>query len=187
MNLSAIAAIAENFAIGRKGQLLCHIPGDLPRFKSITVGHPIIMGMNTFRSFPNGALPNRHNIVITHHPLDNQIISSSTTLNFVSSLEQALSVAEQFTHKSSTFNSDNQHNHSEEEPETFIIGGGQIYKQSFPLVKQLYLTLIYANFPDADAFFPEFSFDDWMMIFREDHQASPHNPYAYSFTDLRRK
>ena len=66
--ISIIVAVADDLAIGKDNGLLCHIPGDLKRFKELTTGHTVIMGHKTLESLPNGPLPNRRNIVITHHP-----------------------------------------------------------------------------------------------------------------------
>ena len=66
--LSIIVAVADDLAIGKDNGLLCHIPGDLKRFKELTTGHTVIMGRKTLESLPNGPLPNRRNIVITHRP-----------------------------------------------------------------------------------------------------------------------
>ena len=63
--LALIAAIAENNAIGFENKLIYWLPNDLKRFKALTTGHTIIMGSNTFRSLPKGALPNRRNIVLS--------------------------------------------------------------------------------------------------------------------------
>ena len=70
MKVSVIVVVDENFAIGYKNGLLCHLPADLKHFKSLTTGKTIIMGRKTFESLPNGALPNRENIVLTR---DNSI------------------------------------------------------------------------------------------------------------------
>ena len=67
MSLSAIVVIAENGAIGKDNDLLCHLPADLKHFKQITMGHTIIMGRRTFESLPKGALPGRENIVVTRN------------------------------------------------------------------------------------------------------------------------
>lgn len=64
---SIIVAIAENNAIGNKGELVYHIPADLKRFKALTTGHTVLMGRKTFQSLPKGALPNRRNIVLTRN------------------------------------------------------------------------------------------------------------------------
>ena len=66
-NLSIIAAVARNNAIGKGGDLLCHLSADLQRFKALTTQHTIIMGRRTFESLPKGALPNRRNIVVTRN------------------------------------------------------------------------------------------------------------------------
>ena len=65
--IALIAAVAEKGAIGRNQQLLCHLPNDLKHFKTLTSGHTVVMGRKTFESLPNGALPNRKNIVLTHN------------------------------------------------------------------------------------------------------------------------
>ena len=163
-SISIIAALSENFAIGKNNQLLCHIPGDLKRFKSITSGHTVIMGRNTLNSLPNGPLPNRQNIVITHHPetLPDGCIPAA-------SFDDALKLC------------------SSDGSEVFVIGGGQIYTQAFPYATKFYLTLIHSSFPDADAFFPEFDYSAFCEVFREDHAASDLCPYDFSFIDLVRK
>ena len=66
--IALIAAVADNGAIGRNQQLLCHLPNDLKHFKTLTSGHTVVMGRRTFESLPKGALPNRRNIVLTHNP-----------------------------------------------------------------------------------------------------------------------
>ena len=66
--ISIIVAIAENYAIGKKGDLLCHLPNDLKHFKEITGGKTVMMGERTFFSLPKHPLPNRRNIVLTDVP-----------------------------------------------------------------------------------------------------------------------
>ena len=63
--ITIIAAVAKNRAIGYKNKLIYWLPNDLKRFKTLTTGHTIIMGRNTFLSLPKGALPNRRNIVLS--------------------------------------------------------------------------------------------------------------------------
>ena len=121
------------------------------------------MGRRTFQSLPKGALPGRRNIVISHNP-----DFEAPGAEVFTSLEEALK---------STGNSSQQ---------AFIIGGGQLYTSSFPLVDNLYLTQLHASFPDADTFFPEFNLKDWKELEREDHLADERNPYDYSFITLER-
>ena len=89
--ISAIVAIARDGAIGKNGDLLWHLSADMKHFKSITMGHSIVMGRTTFESFPKGALPGRQNIVVTrnadYHP-ENVTIAQiyAATIDMVSTI-----------------------------------------------------------------------------------------------------
>lgn len=159
MSFSIIAAVAENYAIGKDNDLLCHLPGDLKRFKQITSGNTVIMGRKTFLSLPNGALPNRRNIVI----------SRSQNLNFknveiVASIGEAIKICDA-------------------DKENFIIGGGEIYKQFLPFVDKIYLTKIHAVF-DGDTFFPELNCDDWNVEIEAEN--TEHEP-NFSYINVTKK
>ena len=160
-NISIIVAIAQNFAIGKNNELLFHLPNDLKRFKQITTGHPVIMGRNTLLSLPKGALPNRRNIVISDIPEE-----KFDRCEMVSSIEAAAAAVK-------------------DEQEAFIIGGGMIYRQFFPLAGKLYLTLVHQDF-DADVYFPAIDYSEWDELFREDH-SDDKNGFEYSYLDLKRK
>lgn len=141
--LSIIVAVADNNAIGCHNKLIWHISEDLQRFKRLTTSHTVIMGRKTFESIGR-ALPNRHNIVITHDA--NLKIEGVTVVNSIESAIEAVSA---------------------DETETFIIGGGEIYHQTLPMAQKLYLTRVH-ECPDADAFFPEIDAKEWREISRED-------------------
>ncbi|BBE18980.1 dihydrofolate reductase [Aquipluma nitroreducens] len=160
-NISIIVAIAQNFAIGKNNDLLFHLPNDLKRFKEITTGHPVIMGRNTLLSLPKGALPNRRNIVISDIPGE-----KFERCEMVTSIEAAAAAVK-------------------DEQEAFIIGGGMIYRQFFPLVGKLYLTLVHRDF-DADVYFPEIDYSEWEEVFRENH-SDEKNGFDYSYINLKRK
>lgn len=162
-NISIIAAVADDGAIGSRGGLLCHISADLRHFKAVTGGHTVIMGRRTFDSLPKGALPNRRNIVVTRNPS-----FQAPGTEAASSLEEALAMA----------GSDR---------EVFIIGGGQIYAEALPLASRLCLTLIHGSFPDADTHFPVIRQEEWTETEREDFPADDHVPYPFSFVTLERK
>lgn len=163
MALSAIVVIAENGAIGKNGDLLCHLPADLKHFKNITMGHTIIMGRRTWESLPKGALPGRKNVVITRNTDFN-----APGAEVYHSLEEALQA-------------------TDGDDKRFIIGGGMLYKEAFHLTHTLHLTRMHASFPDADTYFPEFNSEEWEEISREDHEADERNPHPYSFVELRRR
>lgn len=160
-NISIIVAIAQNFAIGKNNDLLFHLPNDLKRFKEITTGHPVIMGRNTLLSLPKGALPNRRNIVITDNPEE-----QFDRCEMVFSIEEAIHTVEN-------------------EEEAFIIGGGMIYRQFYPLAGKLYLTLVHKDF-DADVYFPEINYSEWDELSRED-LFDEKNGFEYSYLNLKRK
>lgn len=160
-NISIIVAIAQNFAIGKNNDLLFHLPNDLKRFKEITIGHPVIMGRNTFLSLPKGALPNRRNIVITDNKEE-----KFDRCEMVFSIEEAVKSVEN-------------------EPEAFIIGGGMIYRAFFPVAGKLYLTVVHQDF-DADIYFPEIDYSQWEELEREDLYDEK-NGFKYSNLNLKRK
>ncbi len=156
--ISIIVAIAENNAIGKDNDLLYHIPGDLPRFKKITSGHSVIMGRNTYLSLPNGALPNRKNIVISDNLKD-----CFDGCIIVHSIEEAIEKCMG-------------------ETEVFVIGGGMIYKQFMPIADKIYLTKVHEK-PEADTFFPEIKEDEWKISEVEERKnIAP----AHSYINLER-
>jgi dihydrofolate reductase len=159
MSLTIIVAIAKNNAIGKNNDLLWHISGDLKRFKQITTGHAVIMGRRTFFSLPNGALPNRRNIVITDCPED-----CCPGAEKVASIEEAISIC----------------NPNEE---NFIIGGGMIYAQFLPIADKIYLTVVDRDY-DADVFFPEINYDEWTIETEAEHSE---NDPPFKYLILRRR
>ena len=160
-NISIIVAIAENFAIGKNNDLLFHLPNDLKRFKEITSGHSLIMGRNTLLSLPKWPLPNRRHIVVSDKTDD-----VFPGCEVVFSIEEAVERVEG-------------------ENEAFIIGGGMIYRQFFPLAKKLYLTFVHQPF-EADIYFPEIDYSEWDETSREDFYDEK-NGFNYSYINLERK
>lgn len=158
-NISIIVAVAENNAIGKDNKLLCHISDDLKRFKKITTGNNIIMGKKTFKSLPNGPLPNRTNIVISddkNDKFDGCIMAYS--------IEDAIEKCS-------------------DEKENFIIGGGMIYRQFLKYANKLYITKIHKNF-EGDTFFPEVNFNEWELIKKEKFEVDEKNKHSYSYLIL---
>ena len=161
--LALIAAIANNNAIGLENKLLYWLPNDLKRFKELTTGHTIIMGSNTFRSLPKGALPNRRNIVLSRK--EKEFPGCET----FSSLEEALANC----------------NGTEL---VYVIGGEMLYRAALPLADILCLTEIDDTPEKADAFFPEFAKNEWEVIEQEEHTVDEKHAYNYRFvTYLRRQ
>jgi dihydrofolate reductase len=161
--ISIIAAIADNNAIGKDLQLLCHMPADMKRFKDLTTGHAVIMGRKTFESLPKGALPNRKNIVLTSMPEAGYVNCFACE-----SMHDALDLCEK-------------------EEIVFIIGGALVYRQALQRAEKMYITFIHNEFKDADTFFPIVNWDMWEEVEREDFPADDKNPYPYSFVTYTRK
>ncbi len=158
MILSHIVAASENNVIGINNTLPWHIPEDLKFFKDKTNNHIMIMGRKTFESLPGGKpLPNRLHIVITRNPG-----YSKPGAITVTSLNQALEESKKHTSKYGD--------------EVFIIGGGEIFKQSLDLVNKIYLTRIYKNI-DGDTFYPELNEDS----FKQTEKIDKTDPLEYSF------
>lgn len=158
MTISIIVAVAENDVIGFDNHLLWHISEDLKRFKSLTLGHHVIMGRKTFESVGK-PLPGRVNIVISRQ--DNYSKDGCTV---VKSLEEALEVAKN-------------------DSEVFIIGGGEIYKQALSITDKIYLTRIHAGFA-GDTFFPELKLTEWITESVTKGKPTNDEGLGYTFINL---
>ena len=161
--ISIIVAIAENYAIGKKGDLLCHMPADLKHFKEITSGKTVLMGERTFFSLPKHPLPNRRNIVLTDVP------------------------GKTFEGAESVYSLDELCAKVNPNEKAFVIGGGMVYRQMMPLADKLYITHIHHSWADADTFFPEIDPAIWEQTSAERHEADDKNPYAYTFCTYNRR
>ena len=159
---SIIACISKKHrAIGYQNRLLYAIPSDMTRFRMLTTGHTIIMGRKTFESLPNGALPNRHNIVIS------KTREQITGCEVFASLEEALAGSKEAA-----------------EEEYFIIGGASIYEQALPFADKLYLTIVEKEPEHADTFFPEINPAEWEVTEKEMRNE---NGLPFTFLTLYRK
>jgi len=128
--LKAIVAISENSVIGKNGDLPWRISEDLKWFKKITLGHTLLMGRKTWESLP-GALPKRENWV-----LSSTIKTNNSKIRVFKKIQDALDAARGRT--------------------LFIIGGGELYRQTLPLCDELYVSEVHRLIEDGDAFFPSF-------------------------------
>lgn len=164
MIISAIAAMSTNRVIGRDGDLPWHQSRDMKFFKATTMGHHIIMGRSNFASMNFRPLKGRTNIVLTRNPF---FITSSALV--MHSIEEALSYAQ-----------------AEGEEEVFIIGGGEIYKQSLHLLDKIYLTEVISEV-HGDTYFPEIDMNEWTLVSSETFEADDNNDFPMRFDVLLRK
>ncbi len=164
--ISIIAAIGMNRELGKQNGLLWHIPEDLKRFKTLTLGHPVIMGRNTFESIITALgkpLPERTNIVVMRNTESRCAAADEWHTMVAHSMEEALERAGEINDK-----------------EVFIGGGAQIYKLALPFADRLYLTLI-DDGKEADTFFPEYEQMFTKIISEEKKE---HDGLRYSFVTL---
>jgi dihydrofolate reductase len=161
--VALIVAASSNNAIGKNNELLWHLPNDLKFFKNTTWGFPVIMGRKTFEAV-NKPLPGRTNIVITRK----QDWKAEGVINVVD-LEDAIIKAGETNAK-----------------QIFIIGGGEIYKQSMSVADTIYMTRVDAVL-DGDTFFPVIDELDWALVSNEDFPADEKHAYAYSFQVWKKK
>jgi dihydrofolate reductase len=159
-NLSIIVAVAENNAIGRDNRLLWHISEDLKYFRQITSGHTVIMGRKTFESIGK-PLPNRRNIVVS------RTLAPQSGITVAPSVTDALQLAATDT-------------------EAFVIGGGTIYRDTFPLAQKLYITRVHEPYR-GDTFFPAIDAAEWQETSRTDFAGGAQFPHAFSFLVYVRK
>jgi dihydrofolate reductase len=158
--VSIVVATDERGAIGRDGGLPWHLPGDLKRFKALTMGKPIVMGRRTWQSIGR-PLPGRLNVVITR-----QAGFAADGATIVPSLDAAFAAAGDVD-------------------EVCVIGGAEVYRLALPRAGRIHLTRVNATVV-ADTFFPELDPSDWRETGREAHPADATHAYGYSFIELQR-
>lgn len=159
-----IAAAAENNALGKNNELLWRLPDDFKHFKKITSNHPIIMGRKTYESL-GGPLPNRTHFIITR----NENYKPDADVYVVKSLSLALKIAQDL------------------DENTFVIGGGEIYKMALERTDKIELTRVHESFEDADTFFPEIDESQWTLTREVFHKKDDNHPYSFSYLTYERK
>ncbi len=160
MTISIIAALADNGVIGLNNDLPWRQSSDLRRLKSLTMGHHLVMGRKTFDSIGK-PLSGRTIIVVTRGEFAEQ-----AGLLGASSIASALSLASS-------------------DPEPFILGGADIFRQTMAMADRMYLTYVHARV-DGDTFFPAFDAAEWKIVAEDSFPADEKNQYPYTFTNLER-
>jgi len=155
-----IAAVAENFALGKDNELVWHLPDDFKRFKQLTTNHYIIMGRKTFESFPK-PLPNRTHVIITR-----QKDYTAEGCLVVANLADALALIPK-------------------DENAFVIGGGEIYALALPYTDVIELTKVHARF-EADTFFPEIDAKQWKLVSEEYHPKDEKHLFDFTYETYRR-
>ncbi len=152
--VSLVAAVARDGGIGLGNELLVRLPGDLPRFKRITLGTPIVMGRKTWQSIGR-PLPGRRNLVVSR-----DASFAADGAETAASLDDALARAAPA-------------------PLVHVVGGAAIYALALPIADELQLTEVDAAFP-ADTFFPAWRRAEWQLVAHEPHETAEGLRYAFS-------
>ncbi|WP_338447932.1 dihydrofolate reductase [Niallia oryzisoli] len=160
--ISFIVAMDKNRVIGKDNKLPWHLPADLKFFKKVTMGHPIIMGRNTFESIGK-PLPGRENIIVTRNKEYKQ-----EGCTIIHSVKELLDLS------------------SRKDEEVFVIGGSELFQATFSVADRLYITKIEEEFA-GDTYFPEFNESNWVLVSQEKGEKDEKNPYDYFFTIYERK
>ena len=156
-----IAAVSENNALGKNNDLVWHLPDDFKRFKELTSGHYIVMGRKTFESFPK-PLPNRTHVIVSRQK--NYAPEGCLLAN---NLEEAIKLCP--TNEN-----------------IYIIGGGEIYKQSMAFADVLEITRVHHSF-EADTFFPTIDASIWQLTKEEFHPADEKHRYSFTYQTFLKK
>lgn len=157
--IQLVVAYSENRVIGRDNALPWRLPADLAHFKRTTMGHPIIMGRNTWESLGR-ALPGRPNLVVSRNA-DYQAEGASVH----PSLEAALQACDA--------------------TDTIcVIGGEQLFRHALPLAHEIVATEVHAHI-DGDTWFPELEQSAWEEIERLPQPEQ--NGYKFDFVKYRKK
>lgn len=162
--MKLILAADENWAIGKGGDLLCHLSGDLKYFKERTIGKTVVMGRKTLESLPGAKpLPKRQNIVLTSN--EDYKVEGAEIVHSEQELENLIK----------TLDAD----------DVMIIGGGKVYRDFLAKCDTCYITKIYKKF-DADTYFVNLDEDpDFEVVWKSDMQTE--NDINYQFFEYRRK
>ncbi len=155
--VAMVVAASTNNVIGKDNQLVWHLPNDLKFFKNTTWGFPVIMGRKTFEEV-NKPLPGRTNIVITR-----QVGWNHENVVTAATLDESIIKARETNAK-----------------KIFIIGGGEIYRQSMDIANKIIITRVHGQF-EGDTFFPVIDEQIWKLVSNEDFPADEKHAYAYSF------
>lgn len=162
VEISLVAAVADNGVVGADGGMPWHLPADLAHFKQLTLGKPVLMGRLTWESIGK-PLPGRRNLVLTRDPG-----WQAAGAERVGSLDEAVGAIR----KSGG-------------TELMVIGGAEVYREALPRAARIYLTRVRAE-PWGDTLFPELDPGEWREVARRERLSDEQNAWDLTFVVLER-
>jgi dihydrofolate reductase len=165
--IALVVAVAENGVIGGDNRLLWHLRTDLKRFRSLTLGRPVVMGRRTYDSIGR-PLPGRETVVLTR---DADFAAPGVTVahHLPEALESAEVLAERLGADS-----------------IMVAGGSDIFALTLPLAARIHLTRVEAA-PAGDRFFPPVDLQLFRETARQAHPAGPGDDHPFVFIDYERR
>ncbi len=160
MAVALVVAVSENGVIGAGGDLPWHLPRDLAHFRSLTVGHTVVMGRRTWDSIGR-PLIDRRNIVVTRNA-----DLAATGAEIVTDVAEALAAVD--------------------EDSIFVIGGGELYAHALPVATRVHLTRVHATI-DGDTHFEDLPADQWELVSSEQYGADGSHAHAMTFETWERR
>lgn len=170
--MKAIVIVDKNWAIGREGGLLVHLPGDLKYFKEKTLGHTMIMGRTTVEGLPKKkALPGRTTLVLTRKDKASMMNEDGTCIygenaRICASVEELEQIVGDLR-----------------ESDVFCAGGASVYEQLLPYCDEALVTVMEQEFP-ADRYFPKLPELGWELTWAS--EPLEENGVTYRFCTYRR-
>lgn len=162
--MNMIAAVDNNWAIGRNGRLLVTIPNDHKHFREETTGKVVVLGRKTLETFPQGLpLQGRTNIILSRDPQFR--VKGAEVVHSLEELRAGLKAYR--------------------EEDVYCVGGESIYRQLLPWCNRVHITKIDRSY-EADAWFPNLDKDpDWEIT--ADSEEQTYFDIAYTFLRYERK
>ena len=165
-SVSLIVARADNDVIGRDNDLVWHIPEELQHFKSVTMGHAIVMGRKTWSSIGR-PLPGRRMIVMSGDA-SFEANGCECATNLTAAIALAVTPSDQYP---------------DPPAEVFVAGGANVYQQAVGIARRILLTQV-ALTPEGDVTFDWRADDQWQCIDRK--PATSRTGISYEIQDWRR-
>lgn len=163
MRLSLVVAAARNGVIGFRGEIPWRLPDDQRFFRSVTMGHAIVMGRKTFDSIGK-PLPGRRNLVLSRTQRE-----SVDAVHLFEDLDAAIDWSQR-----------------RDERELFVIGGEAVYREAMPRADRIFRTRVDAK-PEGDVFFPDIDPAVWRCVRREPHEADERHAFAFAIETWERR
>jgi dihydrofolate reductase len=159
--VSLIVAMARNRVIGANNRIPWRLPDEQQLFKTLTMGHHIVMGRRTYESIGR-LLPGRTTVIVTRQPgyaVPGAIVAHS--------LKDAMNAAAR-------------------DAELFVIGGAELFGEAIAVADRLHLTVVEAE-PAGDTFMPEIDLTGWRLVSTEHHPADDRHAHSYTYSLYERR